>query len=207
MIPQTIKNIAADSEIFPSIPRHLNALEVVAAASVIAAGMALSEEPTRHHFIEALPLYIKSLPADELEAASVVKRDASAVLKIDLATDHNDLVVATRELEAAQAAVAEAEAREGQKLARVHALEETIRRENEGLQHWQIDFDAEEKTAELQILEHWGKDIVNQPFDTIAKIQILRKLAPQAIAGIKERIAAAESELATLAASPKAKRA
>jgi hypothetical protein len=201
-IPQVLRNLAADSEIFPQIPKHLVALEVVAAASVLAQSLALDEEPNRHHFLESIPRYLAALPSDPLEAAQVCKRDASAVLKIDLAADHDQLVTAIREADLAAAKVAELESQEGRKLARIHQLESLITDATRRLETWQIDFDAEEKLAEKAILDHWGVNPVNAPFDTLAKIAVLRKLAPAAVASITAELDAHKAELDALTAAP-----
>jgi hypothetical protein len=206
IIPQTFQNLAADTDIFPGIPRHLNPIEVIAASSVLAQSLALSNEPDRHHFLQVIPIYLKTLPSDELEAASVVKRDASRVLKLDLATDHDELVKATAAAAAAAARVVELESVQNRKLARIRVLDAAIKETERKLEPWQLDWDGEQVIAEKLILENYGIIQVNGPFETLSRIAVLRKLAPQAITAIKAEIAAHKAELDKLtAAPPKAK--
>jgi hypothetical protein len=206
VIPQTFQNLASDPDIFPGIPQHLHPLEVIAAASVLAQSLALSDEPDRHHFMQVIPIYLKTLPSDELEAASVVKRDASRVLKLELVADHDELVRATAAAAAAAARVVELQSIQNRKLARIRVLDAAIKDAENRLEPWQLDWDGEQVIAEKLILENYGFIQVNAPFDTLSKIAVLRKLAPQAITAIKAEIAAHNAELDKLtAAPPKAK--
>ena len=90
MIPQVIKNIAADSDIFGMIPRHFNALEIVAAATISARN--ITSEPDRHTYLVAVPAYIKSLPSCVETAIGIVKADASKILSIPgISSDYEKL--------------------------------------------------------------------------------------------------------------------
>lgn len=208
MIPQTIKNLAADPDISGIIPRAFNALQVVAAATATAQQLAGHEEPNRHHFLEAVPAYLKRLPNSVPLALEVVSMDAALVLGIPgLATDQAQLSEAQSKLANAQAEVDAAEAIQGRRLARIHRLETEIEQANRELEAWQIDFDGVIASQELAILENFGKHSVNGCFERIASMNILRRLAPKATAALKARIGIAEKELAGLrAAAPEAKR-
>lgn len=196
-IPQQLKNIAADHDVSQMIPRAFVPLEIVAAASLTAKALAGAAEPDRHHYLRAIPQYLATLPNSVELAQSVIKIDAAAVLGIPgLVADHAILADAQRELSEAQAKVDEAERIQGRRLGRIHRLESDIEQANRELESWNIDFDAEEAAAEAAILEHWGKGYpVNFPFDTLAKTAVLRRLAPGAIAAIKDRISTAQAEL------------
>jgi len=205
VISQTLKNIATDSDIAQMIPRRFDPLEVVAASTSVATEISRikgKDEPDRHDYLEAIPKYLGLLPQNVELAQDVIKIDAASVLGIPgLATDQAILTEAQRKLADAQAEVEAAEAIQGKRLARIHRLEEIIveaRREQEA---WDIDFDGETAAAETLILENWGKTPVVSPFHVLYQVEVLKRLQPKAVAAIKQRIAEAEKELATLRAA------
>jgi hypothetical protein len=203
MIPQHIKNHAADTEISALIPQHLSALETVAASSRLAAEMAKPHEANRHHFLEAIPQYVASLPDDKSQALVVVRRDAGSVLNIaGLAAEAVELAEAESEVEAAQARVMDAQARQGRKLATIQRLESELTETQRRLEPWQFDFDSAIAAQESAIIEHYGINPCGGAFDRIAQAEILKRLAPVAIAEINGRLAEIEAELAGLRGAP-----
>ncbi len=199
MIPLALRNLANDPEINGMIPSAFPALEVVAGATKSARDLAGNDEPDRHAFLKALPAYLNALPKSVPLALEIIHLDASAVLGIPgLAKDHKTLSAAQAKLSEAESAVAEAEALQGRRLARITALEQDITECQRETEAWEIDFESETESAERRILDYWGKAQVREPFDTIASLQILRKLAPVALEALSSRKAAAEKELSDL---------
>jgi len=205
VISQTLKNIASDSDISQMIPRAFVPLEVVAASTAVAteiARIAGKDEPDRHDFLEAVPKYLGSLPKNVEMALEVIKMDAAAVLGIpQLATDYSKLSEAQRRRDEAQAEVDAAELLQGKRLGRIHRLESDLSDAVQQLESWNIDFDSEVAQNEATIVENYGKHSVSGCFDRIAAMEVLRRLAPGAIAGIKGRIKEIEGELVTLRAA------
>lgn len=198
-ISQTFKNFAGDNDFTAIIPRGYVALEVVAAASVIAKELAGKDEPDRHHYLKAVPLYLASLPQSIEAAVGIVKLDAAAVLNIPgIATDAEKLAQAQARLASAQAEVESAEVLQGKRLAAIYRHEADLSEANRELEAWQIDLDAEVAEAETAILENWGKCSVVGRLNDLAHVPILRKLQPIALKGINSRIAEATAALAVL---------
>lgn len=200
-IPIQLRNLAADPDIAGMIPRSFPALEVFAACTPKAREIAGHDDPDRHDYLKALPLYLAALPKSITLALDIIKMDASASLGLPgLAADHKVLSDAQAKLAEAEAAVAEAEALQGQRLARIARLEATITAARTELSAWSIDYAGEIEHAEKLILQHIGKGYpIPGPFQTIAEMNIMKRLAPKATSDIKARIEIAEKELAALA--------
>lgn len=187
------------------IPHAFPPLEVAAAATDIASEMAAPEAPNPAHFKEAIALYLSKLPSDTNLALDVIKMDAAKALGVPGITAEHEAVKAAREaLAEAQAAVDAAEAERGRTMSRIHALNQIISDATSNLDGWDFDFDKIEADAEAVISERFGKsglgavyDIphINAAFGELARVGILRRLAPAAIARLKETIATAKAEL------------
>lgn len=204
-ISQKLKNIAADHEINAIIPKAFTPLEVVAAATSLAREIAGHEEPDRHEYLAAVPVYLEKLPNNVQLALDVVKMDASKILLIPgLATDHALLSDAQRKLADAESEVAAAEALQGRRLASIHRLEDAVVQANQDLEAWDIDFDSWETQCDAVIVESFGKvdrtGRLNAAFAHRDQIPHLRRLGPAAVANLNATIADAQAELHELRA-------
>lgn len=199
-IPITFRNLANDYDITQCIPRPFDTLEAVAASSKLAASYATNAgkgEPDRHDFLKAIPAYLKSLPTSTVDALETVRRDAAVALNLPgMAQDVDTLAKAQEKAAKAQAAVDEAEALQGRRIAQIQALEKQREELQSQLAVWEADFDAEISEAENLILEHYGKVIVTAPFERIQMAEVLKRLAPGKLASIRQSIADTEKQLA-----------
>jgi len=201
---------AVASQIQPYIPSQFSPLELAAASTSIAQRLAGEKDPDHSHFREAVQLYMQSLPSDPDLANGIVKHDAGVVLGIpQLKGEHDRLTAARDELARVEAEIAAAEAIQGNRLRRIQQLDKDIFCAENGLQKWNLDFDAIEARAESTIADLWSdgspgavyaQHHIDAAFEDIARVRILRKLEPDAVAKLKATIVSAQSELAELRA-------
>lgn len=196
MIPQYLKNFAADTDFTAQIPKSFSPLLVVAAA---ASKLPEGHEPDRHVYLDTVADYLKALPNNVALASEVISLDAAKVLGIaGLATDAKTLSAAQDKLAAAYSEVAEAEVAQGNRLAAIDRLEREIKELDATAEIWTIDFNAHQADAERKILEHFGEHDVSGQFIRLYGIEVLKRLAPVALEGNKASRERAERELARL---------
>lgn len=192
--------IALADSIDTHIPGAFDKREVIAASHEIACRIAGNDTPDRHDYQNAIPEFLKSLPNNLELAQSEIAIMASRTLGVPgIADEHQRLQSAREKLGDLQAEVAEAEAKQGQRLGRIAQLERIIFDESQKLEGWKIDFEGLAAKADEDILTYWatGTPVV-RPFEVHSMIPVLERLAPVAIAGINAKIEAAEKELAIL---------
>ena len=190
------------------IPGHFSSLEVIAASASMAQDLAGDSSPDPAHFRQAVNQYLAKLPDDIEEANVIIKTEAEKVLGIPgLAADYARLKSARAAVVAAELEVAQVEAEQGQRLARIHRLDNEIAEAAEHLQGWDLDFDGIEAGAEAVISDHFGdnspgaaysRQHIEAAFSDLSRVPVLRKLAPPAIAKLQARIDTAKASLALL---------
>lgn len=197
-IPQYLKNFAADPDFTGQIPQAFSPLLVIAAA---ASTLPEGHEPDRHVYLDTVAKYLGSLPKNALLASEMISLDAAKVLGIaGLATDAKTLTAAQDKLAEAFSEVAEAEAAQGKRLAAIHRLERELEDLAAKAEIWTIDFEGHQAEAEGMILEHFGNHDVSGQFIRLYGIQVLRALAPVALAENKASRERAGKELEKLRA-------
>lgn len=196
------KSVAED--IRSRVPREYNPLEVAAACTKTAQRLAGDDVPDRSHYKDALALYLQDLPSDPALATATIKHDAGVALGIpQLASDFDQLQAAREALAEAEAAVMQAEAKEGQRILRLKQLDGEMFKLQEHINSWNLDFDLIVANAEACISEEFGKtgpesiysdQRVNVSFEDIARVAVLRRLAPAAIKKLQAKLDALSAE-------------
>jgi hypothetical protein len=193
-IPQAVQNIAADTQVY--LPPTFSRIELTAAIFT-AYHDNHGVYPDRHQFQAYSPAFVKSLPGDKLEAAVLIAESAAKLLGMPgLATDAQRIQHARATIAAAEADAAEAEASRGQRMSRIHSLEQIIKDLTAQRAAWEIDFAGETAAAENLILEHFGRGVaINAPFDDLQTLSVLKKLQPAAYKMIDAKLADTQAEL------------
>jgi len=193
-IPQAVQNIASDTQI--DLPPSFSRIEL-SAAVFVAYHEKHGSYPDRHAFQLFSQAFVKSLPGDKIEAAVLIAEAAAKLLGLPgLATDAQRIQHARAAIAQAEIDAADAEACRGQRLSRIHSLEQIVRDLSTQRAAWQIDFASETAAAENLILENFGRGYqINSPFDDLQILSVLKKLQPQAFKTIDAKIAVAQAEL------------
>jgi hypothetical protein len=193
-IPQAVQNIAADTQI--DLPPSFSRIELTAAIFT-AYRDNHGVYPDRHQFQAYSPAFVKSLPGDKLEAAAIIATAAGDLLGLPGIKSDSERIQRAREtIAAAEADAAEAEASRGQRMSRIHSLEQIIKDLTAQRAAWEIDFSADTALTETSILENWGRGYqINGPFNDLQTLAVLKKLQPAAYKMIDAKLADAQGEL------------
>ena len=191
-----------------SIPSAYSPIEIIACSADRAAKLAGDKAVSLSYWREAIAEFLKNLPEDFDAAELQVKTTASKVLGdsniLELYTRRRDAVA---KLAAVENDLRNIEIEKAWRLNRICNLTAEIESASASLQIWDRPWDALLADSESKILGLYGDaspgagynmNQIQASFEDIARITVLRKLAPAAIAKLNATLASASAELEQL---------
>ena len=191
-----------------NIPSAFSPIEIIACCADRAAKLAGDKQPSLSDWKEAIGNFMKALPEDFESAELIIKSTASNVLGdssiLDLYTRRRD---ARAKLAAVENELQHVETEKVRRIERIRNLENVITAAEASLPIWDRQWDVLLADSESKILGLYGDaspgagynmNQIQASFEDIARITVLRKLAPAAIEKLNATLASASAELAEL---------